>query len=209
MAKKRMTNLEKTNYTEAEKETLANYKERLRRPPIKLKRVKDKAGNPVLETHIANKEIAEANLMETFGTPDEGLRRFLLNQVIETFRDLLTSEGNDYDKLEEVANNAAALLNGIQPRDEVEGMLAVQMIAVNNLAMEMMKLAMITGQPQEFVEASANRATKMMRTFTAQMEALKRYRTGGQQKMIVEHVNISEGGQAIVGNVVAGGGGNR
>jgi len=42
----------------------------------------------------------------------------------------------------------------------------------------------------------------------AQMEALKKYRTGGQQKMIVEHVHVNEGGQAIVGNVNPGGGGS-
>ena len=33
------------------------------------------------------------------------------------------------------------------------------------------------------------------------MEALKRYRTGGEQKVTVQHVSLSEGGQAIVGNV--------
>jgi hypothetical protein len=34
-----------------------------------------------------------------------------------------------------------------------------------------------------------------------QMEALKRYRTGGEQKVTVQHVTVVEGGQAIVGNV--------
>jgi hypothetical protein len=33
------------------------------------------------------------------------------------------------------------------------------------------------------------------------MEALKRYRTGGEQKVTVHHVSVDEGGQAIVGNV--------
>jgi hypothetical protein len=41
----------------------------------------------------------------------------------------------------------------------------------------------------------------------AQVEALKRYRTGGQQKVTVEHVTVNEGGQAIVGNVTHKGGG--
>jgi hypothetical protein len=36
------------------------------------------------------------------------------------------------------------------------------------------------------------------------MEALKRYRTSGQQKMTVEHVHVHEGGQAIVGTVEGG-----
>ena len=44
----------------------------------------------------------------------------------------------------------------------------------------------------------------MLRTFTAQMEALKKYRTGGEQKMTVEHVHVNEGGQAIVGTVNQG-----
>ena len=33
------------------------------------------------------------------------------------------------------------------------------------------------------------------------MEALKRYRTGGEQKVTVQHVSVSKGGQAIVGEV--------
>jgi hypothetical protein len=33
------------------------------------------------------------------------------------------------------------------------------------------------------------------------MEALKRYRTGGEHKVKVQHVSVSEGEQAIVGNV--------
>ena len=33
------------------------------------------------------------------------------------------------------------------------------------------------------------------------MEALKRYRTGGEQKVTVQHVTVNEGGQAVIGNV--------
>jgi hypothetical protein len=35
------------------------------------------------------------------------------------------------------------------------------------------------------------------------MEALKNYRSKGEQKMTVQHVHVGEGGQAIVGNVSA------
>ena len=53
---------------------------------------------------------------------------------------------------------------------------------------------------------SAERAfNKLTRTFVAQVEAFKRYRTGGQQRMIVEHVTVNAGGQAVVGNVTHGG----
>ena len=52
------------------------------------------------------------------------------------------------------------------------------------------------------LQDSAERAlNKLARTFAMQMEALKRYRTGGEQKVTVQHVTVGEGGQAIVGNV--------
>jgi hypothetical protein len=44
-------------------------------------------------------------------------------------------------------------------------------------------------------------AARPARTYATQMEALKRYCTGGEQKVTVHHVSVNEGGQAIVGNV--------
>ena len=49
---------------------------------------------------------------------------------------------------------------------------------------------------------SAERAfNKLTRTFAMQMEALKRYRAGAEQKVTLQHVSVAEGGQAIIGNV--------
>jgi hypothetical protein len=39
----------------------------------------------------------------------------------------------------------------------------------------------------------------MMRTFTSQLEALNRLRGKVHQKVVVEHVTVNQGGQAIVG----------
>ena len=50
-------------------------------------------------------------------------------------------------------------------------------------------------------------AARPARTYAMQMEALKRYRTGGEQKVTVQHVSVNEGGQAIVGNVNQAAGG--
>jgi len=69
------------------------------------------------------------------------------------------------------------------------------------------RLAHVENIPQQ---DSAERAfNKLARTFTAQMEALTRYRGKGQQKMTVEHVHVHQGGQAIVGNVNQEGGGGK
>jgi hypothetical protein len=49
--------------------------------------------------------------------------------------------------------------------------------------------------------------TKLTRTYAAQMAALKQYRTGGEQRVIVQRVDVREGGQAVVGVVNSGQGG--
>jgi hypothetical protein len=45
---------------------------------------------------------------------------------------------------------------------------------------------------------------RLARTYAAQVEALKRYRSKGEQRVIVERVTVNEGGRAIVGNVARG-----
>ncbi len=46
---------------------------------------------------------------------------------------------------------------------------------------------------------------KLCRTNTAQGEALRKHRNGGKQTVTVQHVNVAEGGQAIVGHIETGG----
>ena len=54
-------------------------------------------------------------------------------------------------------------------------------------------------------QGHAERAlNKLARAFLSQMETLKRYRTGGEQKVTVQHVTVSDNAQAIVGNVSTG-----
>jgi hypothetical protein len=96
---------------------------------------------------------------------------------------------------------ALSLVQGIGPKDDLEGLLAVQMVGAHNLAMEFLKRASAEGQSPVLIEANVNHATKLMRTFTAQMEALNRHRGKTGQQMVVGNVNVGEGGQAIVGTV--------
>jgi hypothetical protein len=55
-------------------------------------------------------------------------------------------EGYDNEAFVTACNTGIAILSGIQPKDEIEGMLAVQMITVHNVAMETLGRAMISGQ---------------------------------------------------------------
>ena len=56
-------------------------------------------------------------------------------------------------------------------------------------------------------DSASTMLNKLARTFASQVEALKKYRSGGEQTIKVQHVTVNEGGQAIVGNVSQGGGG--
>jgi hypothetical protein len=93
-----------------------------------------------------------------------------------------------------------AVVKGVKPKDPLEAMLAAQMAAIHMATLTLARrLADVEIVPQQ---DSAERAlNKLARTYVTQMEALKRYRTGGEQKVTVQHVSVSEGGQAIVGNV--------
>lgn len=74
------------------------------------------------------------------------------------------------------------------------------MTGVHSLAMQCLKRA--SHSPNlETLDARINRATKLLRKFTTQMETLDRHRGKIGQQMVVENVNVNEGGQAIVGPV--------
>jgi hypothetical protein len=132
-------------------------------------------------------------LMEALGIADVDFLNGLLRQMANA-----GTQGREID--EGALNFMASFVKGIKPRDEIEAMLAAQMAAVHMATMTFARrLAHVENIPQQ---DSAERAfNKLARTFATQMEALKRYRTGGEQKVTVQHVSVSEGGQAIVGNV--------
>jgi hypothetical protein len=128
-------------------------------------------------------------------------------EFVQPFLTQLINAGTKGPVADEADSNfMLAVVKGIEPRDQVEAMIASQMAAVHMATMTFARrLNHVENIPQQ---DSAERAfNKLARTFATQMEALKRYRTGGQQKVVVEHVTVNAGGQAIVGAVQAGGGG--
>ena len=110
-----------------------------------------------------------------------------------------------------VDQRAHALLHamiGIGPKDELEGMMATQLLAAHNASMECSRRAMIADQTLDARRENLGQANKLSRTFEALLEALNRHRGKGQQKVTVEHVHVHPGGQAVVGLVEPQGGGD-
>jgi hypothetical protein len=140
--------------------------------------------------------VGQALLMDALGTADLDFYRGLIDQ--------LANAGSLQGQIEEHRLNfMLSVVKGVEPKDQLEAMLAAQMAAVHMATMTFARrLAQVENIPQQ---DSAERAfNKLARTFTTQLEALKRYRTGGEQKVTVQHVSVGEGGQAIVGNVTQG-----
>ena len=66
---------------------------------------------------------------------------------------------------------------------------------------------MLPAQTIENRQVNLSAASKLSRTYVALLEGLSRHRGKGQQTVRVEHVTVQAGGQAIVGAVTQGGGG--
>ena len=132
-------------------------------------------------------------LMAAVGTTDREFSKGLLSQICDA-----TSNGQKLN--EDNINFMLSVVKGIEPQDEVEALLATQMAAVHMATMTFARrLVHVENIPQQ--DSAEKAFNKLARTFTAQVEALKRYRTGGEQKVTVQHVTVNEGGQAVVGNV--------
>src|SRR5213079_166354 len=140
-------------------------------------------------------------LKDIGGSQSDNWNNTLANQAISS----LWSAHSDEAILARQRSATVEALIGIGPKDELEGMLAAQLIAAHNAAMECYRRAMLREQTFEGRQQSLSQGSKLSRTSAALVEALNRHRGKGQQKVTVEHVHVHSGGQAIVGNVEGGG----
>ena len=98
-------------------------------------------------------------------------------------------------------NGAIAMVAAFAPKNEVEAALALQAACTHMAAMAVMsRIAGAGGGPQR-LPGLASATAKLLRAYCTQVETYRRLRSGGEQKIIVKHVTVNEGGQAIVGAV--------
>jgi hypothetical protein len=145
----------------------------------------------------------KGELKHVGGSQADVWNRSMFDQALRT----ASPKSGDPAEREKLAETNIVGLIGIAPRDELEGMIAVQLVAAHNAAMECYRRALIPEQNPQMRFEYLNQASKLSRTYTTVLEALNRYRGKGQQKVTVEHVTVNAGGQAIVGMVQAPGGG--
>ena len=131
------------------------------------------------------------------GSQSDHWNNTLANQAVQS----LWMKNSDAETRDKQLSATIAALIGIRPKDELEGMMAAQLVAAHNAAMECYRRAMIGEQTFEGRRENLAQANKLSRTYAALLEALNRHRGKGQQKVTVEHVHVHAGGQAVVGMV--------
>ena len=149
----------------------------------------------------ADLQTAESIFRRTFGTDSQEFAELMMSDLINTEHYDHKNPG-DLKKI----NGLLAAVSGIAPKDEAEALLAVQMTTIHQTSLSCLRRANAENQTFAGRMGNINQAVKLMRTYTAQLESLNKYRGKGRQKMTVEHVHVHEGGQAIVGNITKGGG---
>jgi hypothetical protein len=119
----------------------------------------------------------------------------------------------------ELADKANALTLGIdaaatiQAENSVEKMLMHQMASAHTLAMELqaearelLRAYKRTGYIHQQLSIEAGRlfnvAARMMDSFQSGMLTIQKVRSGGKQVLVVQHVSVGDGGQAMVAGQV-------
>jgi hypothetical protein len=142
-------------------------------------------------------EALKGTLKRIGGSQSDHWNDVLVNQTVQA----LWINHSDKDTRDLQYSATVAALIGIGPKDEIEGMIAAQLLAAHNAAMECYRRAMLGEQTFEGRRENLSQANKLSRTYAVLLDALNRHRGKGQQKVTVEHVHVHSGGQAIVGTV--------
>src|SRR5262245_2037144 len=97
------------------------------------------------------------------GSASDDWNHVLGNQTIQT----LWLNNSDEEATNRQLAAATAVLIGIGPKDEIEGMIAGQLIAAHNAAMECYRRAMINEQTLEGRRENLNQASRLSRTYAS------------------------------------------
>jgi hypothetical protein len=137
-----------------------------------------------------------ARLREAFGdTLSDEFVDVLLGNLIEALRP------NQSDQLDEPTLNAGlALINSIQPRSELEALLAIQIVAAGFSGLRFLRQSH-RHMTEDFIDVYGSYALKLLRLQADLIQTLDRHRRGNRQTVEVRHVHVYPGAQGVVGIV--------
>jgi hypothetical protein len=138
----------------------------------------------------------------------EGIAIDVIKGIMSPLINLIHSQANNDPtaSFDSAFNKSITLIAAADPKNQLELMLATQLAMTH---MTLGKSAQLLDQNYKDVKtinSLGNLYTKLSRLGIDQINTLERMKGKGQQKIIVEKVNIESGGQAAIG-VYEGGGG--
>ena len=105
----------------------------------------------------------------------------------------------------DVAAMALDAAETIQADNSLEKMLAHQLAVCHDGAMRFASKAQLEQDPQHMVRLM-NLANRSMETFQKGLLTWKRLHGTGEQRIVIQHVNVTQGGQAVISQSTPRGG---
>lgn len=130
------------------------------------------------------------------GTHDNELAESICRSAVEA---MPKADENDQH-----INTVYQALADFEPKDAIEAKLCLQSTTLYAQGMQYLSKAERANMPQT-ADMFMRFAVKLLRLHNETIEALNRHRRKGEQKVVVQHVNVENGGKAIVGNLIAEG----
>lgn len=107
----------------------------------------------------------------------------------------------DEDEKRARVTRSISMVEAIARQDGVEELLAMQMVALHQAAMECSTKGLHPEISTVRKDANLAMMVKLTDAYAKHMAVLDKHRRRASQTVIVEHVNVESGGQAIVGHV--------
>ena len=140
-----------------------------------------------------------AQLMAAFGTTSITVAHVEVERIARALR----QRDGKIDPAE--LDTVIAIVSGQQPKNELEAMMICQMAVTHALTMRSLGNLNRSNEMQQ-QDSNALTVARLTKAFASQMDALGKLRRGGEQRVVVKHIHIHAGAQAIVGAVTHTGG---
>ena len=153
------------------------------------------------QTVRANSEItSEANSRMIKLIEQTGIRGIVPDVVKAIMSPLINLIANrDGDDAGSALNKSITLITASDPKNQLELMLATQLAMTHITLGKSARLLDQNYKDVKTINSLGNLYTKLSRLGIDQINTLERMKGKGQQKIIVEKVNIEAGGQAAIG----------
>lgn len=124
-----------------------------------------------------------------------------VSDILDKILRFYYSDKEACSSLEKTVNSSISTIIDSKITDPIELILVTQIIVTNELLFKCANKVNTKGQYTERFDDHVKNISKLSNTLNGYIKALNSYRNQGQQKVKVEHVHMSDGSNAVFGDV--------